>query len=103
MNENTQQCLCTEGENRNNDSFLALLSIVKCDSHTKETHTTVVIYYKLLFRCLCIKKTFPLQIRPAAYFGREAGEKIDVGNCTPAAICNYAFLKPNSRKSSQDF
>ena len=34
-------------------------------------------------------------------FGCEAGKKIGVGNCTPAAICNYAFLK--EWKSSQDF
>lgn len=45
-------------------------------------------------------------------FGGEAGEKMDVPNCFPAVICNYAFLfyffaffflfQSESREWSQD-
>lgn len=36
-------------------------------------------------------------------FGHEAAKKIDVGNSTPAAICNYAFFEIQEQKIESGF
>lgn len=44
----------------------------------------------MLFNILYMEKEASLlQMSP---YGNKTGEKMDVANCSPAVICNYAFF-----------